>query len=421
MEQIFKSLENQQLTQFKALPKGVEKSQFYYKHIDKKVFHETIIYKEGDNISYFEKNFMVRKSPTTKAYFKYVSSNRGISFKNKKLYLFGVAVNKGEHIAAEGDLKSNLIVYLRKLVELNAIDLEWLINEWQVVSPFMSKSLLQKIFNKKITNPIDFFKVYLKSLRIDASPRLFYKALASGNSKNQVLSYIFSARDINLTLIMLTDGDIHAKNSDNMDLIRQANIFEEKINWAWSKSRLAQEHQNYTEKLMKLEVESLEDEYIDYSMLGYFHMHYLDTTANCFKFGDAVVTPLVTKKQLFWEGSRMSHCIYTNYYERCKRLEYIVFNIKTPTEECTAGFYIKFKTEINNNHSTGRFIYLDQARTKRNGIVSGEMEDIIHQLNSENKLFIFTNNQNQKQDGNNKEINEGEQVQFYQVREVVPF
>lgn len=196
---------------------------------------------------------------------------------------------------------------------------------------YLTKGGLEKILSGKITNPIDLCSYYLKANRFkDVSPRLFYKA-----SKEKKLSkiHLFSigkvCLDINNFILktikepeILYDGTI-------CDTAYQAGLLEEKINILWSRKRFMDVHNKFTNIIMDIEQETLEDMVVDYNKIEWFPQNF-----------PKEIILMNTKKEIYKEGKMMKHCIYTNYWSRIEKEKYAAFKILHEKGRATLGCFI---------------------------------------------------------------------------------
>jgi hypothetical protein len=183
---------------------------------------------------------------------------------------------------------------------------EWVVSEGFVeglnkgLVPWITPSLLRDILLDKITNPSDLCKKIISTLRLKGlSPEKLRKAIKGGNYfRHMLLECKDAVVDINDIL------DVKDYNSTMQDTIMQAKALGVKIDLKWSRKRLNEEHTAMTRLIMAEELNSIEDESIDLSEILPF------------------VPPgyelLTSRKRVFEEGMMMSHCIYTNYWERIK-------------------------------------------------------------------------------------------------------
>ena len=149
------------------------------------------------------------------------------------------------------------------------------------------------------------------------------------------------------------------------DLLKDAEILDQMINPNWSYKRMLEEHAKFTDIQMQYKSETMDkspiydiDPVIDQKIIkGHILNNELDT---------------------FREGSHMRHCIYTNYFKRIQRGDYIGLSLTKP-ERCTVG--LSFNTGT-------RHFQLEQIRTYRNGTVSEETDKIINLFITQNQKFF---------------------------------
>lgn len=123
------------------------------------------------------------------------------------------------------------------------------------------------------------------------------------------------------------------------DLVRSAIKLNQVVDLTWSLKRIEEEHQKQTELLMRNEIASKEKVPI------YEHV-----------FGNKDIKMLNTEVDVFMEGFRMHHCLYTCYYNSIKDHNFIAFHMTYP-EDCT--FSVRFDRNSNRMH-------FDQIQCKYN-------------------------------------------------------
>lgn len=146
--------------------------------------------------------------------------------------------------------------------------------------------------------------------------------------------YLFT-KDINNSLRAIKK-EIEKNTTDNnlsllKDLLLDAIKLDKKVDFSWSEKRMNQEHLNMTRELMEEELRekeaiSLYDETIKKG---------IETTD---------IKLLSSEKEVFLEGKMMGHCVYTNYFNRINKKQYLAFHMHSP-EECTIGIRVNQKGE----------------------------------------------------------------------------
>lgn len=159
-----------------------------------------------------------------------------------------------------------------------------------------------------------------------------------------------------------------ARDFDFDDTKEQCSKLGEKINLSWSPSRLASFHDELTWKIMKIEADTLVDEHYypdNISTEDSVHFHGLEL--------------ITTKRRLYTEGASQHHCVFTNYHDKVKRLQYLVFSmVNKENKRITIGCTIDKKyTDFGSEFF---FIKIEQMRLKRNDIVFREDENYIQNI-----------------------------------------
>lgn len=187
-------------------------------------------------------------------------------------------------------------------------------------SELFCDSVTTKILLRKITNREQVCREYFKSLHLKGVDYKAYLALKSDqNGFNPLsrfpLTFLQEAfTDLNGAL-RLADAD-PATASILADMVVQAIALSKKINPRWSYRRLQAEHQAYTRRLTARKLEIKHAEPIHEALEG------KET------FPEYGARLLNNEKEVFAEGEEMSHCVYSCYFPRIKRKEYLAFSFK---------------------------------------------------------------------------------------------
>ncbi len=217
---------------------------------------------------------------------------------------------------------------------------EWFFGMHEGLRTMLTIPLLKRIIKKKITNPNDFVKSYLKSSpyrKLDISPNLlinhFKKGLTGWNS-----NFYTNIKAIRLFLEYSTNANhafemINRITKDNdfyvlmTDMYNQAAMLNLRINPMWSDSRMKEEHTEMTRKIMELELKSLDK--IDYNYPDTFDSIKLDS-----------LYLVKDNYELFEEGTKMKHCVYTNYKNDVQNKRYFVLQYKQDNVRATVGLSV---------------------------------------------------------------------------------
>ena len=186
---------------------------------------------------------------------------------------------------------------------------------------------LNKVLLGKITNPRDLIKAILKTNPVmrgmNISTEILWKYVNARGTANrlQALSDIMTvAKDPNHALEYMATADYIS--FDTQDLIKQAQMLNRKIDFKWSKSRMAEVHSEWTKEIMDIEQEYVES-------TDYEYVNELPTNGSL---------ELVTNsKDLYIEGRLMSHCVYTNYASQVNDKSYFVFKFTDRDVRATVG------------------------------------------------------------------------------------
>jgi hypothetical protein len=206
---------------------------------------------------------------------------------------------------------------------------EWLESIFRPMGYLITATMLGKVFSKKITNPIDFCKLFIKSKpwlkNSDISPAQLHKLLVTLNSNGDTLGmfipFFSVAKSVTPIVDMYMDGK---KYRDHIltDLTNQCLALDKKIDFSWSEKRLNEYHTELTREIMLFKIDNIRDTRVEYSDLP--------SITNSIKL-------LSSEKEIFEEGTLMHHCVYTNYWSQVSNRMYFVFTYENGDVRATVG------------------------------------------------------------------------------------
>jgi hypothetical protein len=281
--------------------------------------------------------------------------------KRGKKYYLKLKSKKGFTVDEKGKLKvwygSDLAANPHFSQALKALKIDWFSNEENILWPFITKTLFEKVITGKITNPIDYLSGYLKLSRISASPKLFYEACKKNqfSTKLKFLRGAYTAKDVNhfLEYILNDNGGTHTHHLE--DLINQSKVLDRKIDFKWSSKRMDEEHIKWTKDIMQAEITSIPDKEVSINLYERIAPYIPD-----------FFEPLNTQKRVFMEGTQMQHCVYTNYWNSINSGDFLAYHISWKGQEATLGLYIS-------NNKSNKKLEFSQLFGKRNSLVSKEL------------------------------------------------
>lgn len=343
-----------------SMESGPKRNLYFDKHCKDRVWSEaSIVYKDG---KIHLRQCMCKIKPNKSSYYVYRSESHGLTIYED----LRVRVWFGQHITQISDK------YVDNL--LKELKLDWFPMSF---IQLLSTSLLQRMIRKKITNPIDFCSAWLKQNKIKASPKLTYKLFCNSSDstyntksltvlKKQLIKYSTVAEN-HESLIQNWDN---IKNEHTLDdMIKQAQILEKKINFAWSDRKMQDVHTRWTTQLMELEHADMEDSIVTYKFE-------LPPVPDNFQL-------LTSKKEVFIEGSTMKHCIYTNYWNTIESGKYLAYRI-TDEEGNTATLGVSY-------NPFGRYqLTYDQCYTRYNRTPS---TSIVNQVKKWKDTILMLHNE----------------------------
>lgn len=315
MENIQLRTPQSELKEFMSMPAGITKNMAYYKNFMGRRYIDSNICKKDGHIYYSVSDLIIKKGKGSSYYIKQHSKD-------------------GFTIDPKGKMK---VWYNKNIFQIPYIEdvFKYFNFNWLNVKlyPYITKGIFEKMVAGKITNNTELVKAYFKAMHINASPATFLKLIdVSSMSKQDFLRQMVVAKDIN-HLIEYYYESATADNKDYMrsqlifDMIQEALILEEKIDFKWSTNRLREVHKEWTTKLMEAEINTLDDVILDY--VDKFDRY----TPEGFKL-------LKTQKEVFFEGKTMHHCVYTSYWQSIKNGHYLAYHVTHGEEEATLGINI---------------------------------------------------------------------------------
>lgn len=267
-----------------------------------------------------------------------------------------------------------------------SLGLEWV---KPVYYDLINRLTLEKILAKKITNPKELVRHYLNNTKKLKKLNLSYKHY------DKIINHLNSGNAGGLSLFIINRGITVAKDGNNYlkylvnnideknkilldsiykDMINQALILDDKIDFNWSKKRIEQVHTDWTIKLMKFKADKLSNTVINYEGLADLKIPY-----------DGKL--IQTEKELYVEGEVQKHCVYTNYWSTVNRMMYFVVTINAP-ERITIGIDKSF---------IGDQFKISQIYGFKNKIVNRNIrEEIVDWLDEENVQDFFKLNYKKK-------------------------
>jgi len=341
MENIVLQPVQQEYVEFMALPMGVYKNIQYYNGIQGRSFFESNLLKKEGCMYYSHTIFKVKKSKN--GYYRQNTLKHGFTLNEKgKLDVW-----YGKNIFEVPGIW-NVFAHL---------NMNWLEEH---VMQYVTKSIAEKMLSGKITNNIDVLKAYIKVMRLQCSPKLFFEVVKTNCvTKPHLLQMMTVAKDQNHLLQRCLNeyNSNHPTDSYVLsDLIKQAHILGRQIDYTWSSNRMKEEHQKWTKEIMDAEIADMKD------VTAIPVLPFLEFKRDGFKL-------LTTKKEVYTEGKEMGHCVYTNYWSSVVSGNYLVYQVNLFGERATLGLNI-YDNEI---------IY-NQCYREYNKPVSTALKEQVHML-----------------------------------------
>jgi hypothetical protein len=240
---------------------------------------------------------------------------------------------------------------------------EWVFEVGDSLSSVLNVSLINRIIKKRITNPRDLCKAYIKTSyfrTLDVSVEIFYQTFCKKEHGNRLRTpiayknYFLYATNPNEVFVMIRNdrhGEMFDSYGEFSDLVNQAAMLNRKYNPRWSKKRRHEVHLDWTKELMEIELQTLPR--VEYNYKGVFPsvegINLIDNNID-----------------LFAEGKVMSHCVYTNYAKQVEDKTYFVLRFDYEGQRATVGINKYFY----GNNTTPKFV-INQMYGFRNSAVAG--------------------------------------------------
>lgn len=197
-------------------PNDIFKKIEYNKYKKHNTYHSDI-YETPTYIYYSENTYNVKKYKDT--YLLKSVKKKGFSYNKdtKKIYIwFGGTIDVA-------------IVYIRHRYE-------WVKD---YLTPYLTKSIIEKIISGKIKSPTELCKYYLKVNRIKFSPKIFYRIISQfGIAKNYLLKIIYLALPDDLSVYNYIKNLFVEKITSSNIIYDDYDLFDKKVNYNWSVNRI---------------------------------------------------------------------------------------------------------------------------------------------------------------------------------------
>ena len=229
----------------------------------------------------------------------------------------------------------------------NYFKAEWFNNVPQGLKISTTNSTLSKVLQGKVTNPRDLIKAIVKvnptMQGMNISTELLWKYCNThGGSVRRIQSLsdmLNIAKDPNHAIEYMMERDYLDHHLS--DLVKQAQMLNRKIDFKWSKSRIAEVHTEWTKEIMDIEQENIPQKEYGYTN-ELPHNGCLELITN--------------SKDLYIEGRTMSHCVYTNYASSVENKTYFVFKFTDRNVRATVSVTKHWeRDEFTLNQMYGKF------------------------------------------------------------------
>ena len=225
----------------------------------------------------------------------------------------------------------------------------------KVPADALSATVVKDILYGKITNPKDAILAYGKRLGIKHLNEYMFQLSSNTNMPMSVLCSVINPAQL--------DTYVHEygrlpRGGEFRDMIEQAYALEKTINLMWSPKRMSEEHTKWSRELMKLTIGTKSEEPV-----------WPESVAETFR--QRGLELCNTEQRVFEEGYLMHHCVYTNYWHRIERKDYIALSMELEGGPVTIGLARKsYRYE-------GVGFYLDQVYHKYDKPLSSDELQIV--------------------------------------------
>ena len=226
----------------------------------------------------------------------------------------------------------------------------------KVPAEALSATVVKDILYGKITNPKDAILTYGKRLGVKHLNEHMFQLSSNTNIPMSVLCSVINPAQL--------DTYVHEygrlpRGGEFMDMIEQAYALEKTINLMWSPKRMSEEHTKWSRELMKLTIGTKSEELV-----------WPESVAETFR--QRGLELCNTEQRVFEEGYLMHHCVYTNYWHRIQRKDYIALSMELEEGPVTIGLARKrYRVE-------GNGFYLDQVYHKYDKPLSSDELQIVN-------------------------------------------
>lgn len=300
--------------QFLSRPDDIKKNIYYNKYIKGQMaFVKDVIKHDDGTVHYRDISYNINRGKHGKYYKKqYRVTGFTVDKSGKMRMWFNSNISSISH-----DIKT--IIKVLNIEWLVKLDDELMTTTTQsYLMGYLVPSILGKIIAGKITNQEMLFKKILSMYGYkNASHKFFKEAIKNKLSKHEFLSLGSVAKDINHFFLSNSwnNGNIHIS-----DMYTQCITLNRKIDYTWSDLRMNLEHNKMTDELMSYELDSLST--TDVKHLVPFKQLETDN-----------IKLLASEIDVFKEGRRMKHCVYTNYFKQMSNGECLLFHFSNPNSE----------------------------------------------------------------------------------------
>lgn len=228
-----------------------------------------------------------------------------------------------------------------------------------------NKTVLKKVFQKKITNRRDLIREFLKSsykIR-NANVDLFDEFLSQRDvffSVQQLVSYTTNHEKAMRRILDIVEMDRAGKDVGGLiplirDILGDCELLCIRFNPMWSKKRLEAFHQENSRKI----IDALSDSMDANSVYGNERIPSISE-------GELQGSVIDSEKSAYIESQEMSHCFFYNYFPQVVAKGYVGLSISAP-ERCTVGIML----------DKDRRPMVEQVRTYRNRCVKPDTFSLI--------------------------------------------
>ena len=217
--------------------------------------------------------------------------------------------------------------------------------------------ILSRIDNLRWEEPINLTKTLLRQI-VNLGQEAIDKEVKK--QKYQILARNFrlpytSAKKVTTDINAILESLDKEYNGELVDLIHQALTLNRVVKHTWSKRKIHDIHMKWTREITNLKYRNVTTDPV-----------WKEIT---FNFPENIKL-INSARECLDEGTKMNHCLYTNYCGKIRQRRYVAFHVTDPEGDYTVGIHIDHEGKPS----------IDQVRRAYNHPVSIQQQEFAHSL-----------------------------------------